>query len=204
VNSWANTGSRLIHLPPHLSLSITKLDQIYQLFGPEAKNIKIWRYEPSGIWCCVAGPSSPLGIFRIWALWSFKTSINTHPMTQCHVPEALNLQQHHYVNLKSVILNYCCHFHILSWCYYERFLQVASAVYKRTVLNNTILSKIQLLHGVYSPLITFGSSEVTTLLLPYTCNGGSKYITYIYWPLKHTPCPQSHCIFHTNIFIGDI
>jgi hypothetical protein len=153
LNCLANTGSR---------------PKFFFLFITVRQNIKTWRYEPPGNWYCVTGPSSLLGSFLISALRSFKTSRNTHPNdTVSHstrpVSSATSLKK----NLKSATLHYCCHFHTLSWCYYERLLQVASAVYKRIFPNNTILSQIQLPHGVHSPLITFVSPEVTTLLLLY-------------------------------------
>jgi hypothetical protein len=39
------------------------------------------------------------------ALWCSKTSGITHPMTQHHIPQDLNLQQHHCENLRSLTFN---------------------------------------------------------------------------------------------------
>jgi hypothetical protein len=38
---------------------------------------------------------------KISALWSFETMVTTYPMTQCHITEDLNPQQHNCESLKS-------------------------------------------------------------------------------------------------------
>ena len=173
----ANTGSRPVFFFCIL-LSKTKLDQIYQLFGPEAKNIKIWRYEHSGIWCCVAGPSSPLGIFWIWALWSFKTSGNTHPTTLSHSrrPEssATPLREPHICNIKLS----------LPFPYFELMLLWEILASSICCIKEDCSEQYNFVTNTVTAWSAFSVNYFWFIRSHHICNEGSKYITYIYWPLN--------------------
>lgn len=52
-----------------------------------------WRFKSSGIWHYVTGTFCSSTVI-------FKTTGNTHPATQHHIPEQLKLQKHHCKNIK--------------------------------------------------------------------------------------------------------
>jgi len=81
--------------------------------------ITIWSFKYYGIRRCVVRkvvPSTLSGhsafifwvshskkVTRSWRLLHFELSWTIHPTTQCHVPENLNLWQHHLENLKTCV-----------------------------------------------------------------------------------------------------
>jgi hypothetical protein len=92
------------------------------------------------MWCSVVGTVVTDVSNDNSAFISFETSETTRPATQCHIPEHVNLQQHHCGNLKchtaKCCLLWCQHLDIrvqvcLSlWNVVSRFIRILSAIHR--------------------------------------------------------------------------